>query len=421
MKPYILLVLFTGLSQVFSFSQTQQIKPKLKGTYLFTVSVENPNTYEITKVVEVKEPVIEKGILKSTLGYFAVLNGKTIPVELSDTNGDDLHDAMIFEASLPAKYKVDVKIYEAKKKESLQFYKKTQAELWHRVTGKFVDGRYVGGGNFYRFDSIRVPQGFMDHAYFIKYEGPGWESDKVGYRFYLDWRNANDVFGKKKSNMVLQDVGVDGYQTYHQMNEWGMDVLKVGSTLGIGSIAWYNGEKAIRVEKTDSVMCKISSDGLVRSQVKTWYYGWQTGDKKNSVVSLKSIDAGSRMTRELLKFAQPHDKVATGFILDKKAEVFEISSENGNWKALASFGKQSLADDNLGLAIIYPTSQNGRVTKDKINNLVVFEKPLQTVEYYFLAAWEQETNGIKTKEKFEEYLKKSLNMLEGGLKISVKK
>lgn len=40
---------------------------------------------------------------------------------------------------------------------------------------------------------------FRDHAYYIKYERPGLESDKVGYRFYFDQRNAIDVFGKKTS------------------------------------------------------------------------------------------------------------------------------------------------------------------------------------------------------------------------------
>ena len=33
--------------------------------------------------------------------------------------------------------------------------------------------------------------------------------------------------------MVLQDVGQDGYDSYHEMADWGMDVLKVGDAAGV--------------------------------------------------------------------------------------------------------------------------------------------------------------------------------------------
>ena len=53
------------------------------------------------------------------------------------------------------------------------------------------------------------------HLFSVGIKGPGWESDKVGYRFYLDWRNAADIFGKKVDTLVLQDVGQDGLIRSH--------------------------------------------------------------------------------------------------------------------------------------------------------------------------------------------------------------
>src|SRR5699024_10733179 len=75
------------------------------------------------------------------------------------------------------------------------YKKRTQAELSIKKGGKFENREYIGG-KFENVDSLRVPDEHTDHSWFIRYEGPGWESDKVGYRFYLDWRNATDVFGK---------------------------------------------------------------------------------------------------------------------------------------------------------------------------------------------------------------------------------
>lgn len=78
--------------------------------------------------------------------------------------------------------------------------------------GRFIDRKYVGG-QIINVRSLRVPAEHTDHSEFIRYEGPGWESDRIGYRFYLDWRNAIDLFGKKVSHIVLPTVGQDGFNS----------------------------------------------------------------------------------------------------------------------------------------------------------------------------------------------------------------
>lgn len=70
---------------------------------------------------------------------------------------------------------------------SVPFKKRTQAELSHKVNGHWEEREYIGG-EFQHVQGLRVPDAHTDHSYFIRYEGPGWESDKVAYRFYLDWR-----------------------------------------------------------------------------------------------------------------------------------------------------------------------------------------------------------------------------------------
>lgn len=295
--------------------------------------------------------------------------------------------------------------------------KRTQAELWTKVTGKMKNGFYVGGGNFYRFDSIRVPDNFKDHAYFIKYEGPGWESDKVGYRMYLDQRNAVDVFGKCVNTPVLQEVGVDGYESYHHLSDWGMDVLKVGKALGVGSIARLNADnQAVRVEKTDSVFCRVI-DGNLQARVITDYYGYEHEGEKVNLRSVMSINAGSRMTLEELYFSAPVDRVCTGIIADKKAESFVMKSRNGKWTCLATWGAQSLNSDNLGLAVIASSAQNPRIENDKLNNLMIFDVKDSVLKYYFLSAWELEPNGIKTLEQFKAYLQHELDALESPVNV----
>lgn len=341
-----------------------------------------------------------------------------IATQWCDKNGDGTIDVLCVKLDAKAKSHTNISIAKSENTSKYNNFKpETQAELWHKTTGKFKNGKYVGGGNFSKFDSLRVPNGFSDHAYFIKYEGPGWESDKVGYRLYLDWRNAIDVFGKQVSEPILEGVGMDGYESYHHLQDWGMDVLKVGKSLGIGSTGFWDGEKAVRVEKTDSVICRILSSGILRSQVQIWYNGWDFNNSKVDLVSVKSIDAGSRMTHEHLVFNKPVKDICTGIRKEPNTQLINLLSPDKTWGCIATWGKQSLNDDMLGLGIIYSMNQKPILTEDENSHVVVFEEEGKEFNYYFLAAWEREKDGVKTKEEFIKYLKEQLHRMENPLLV----
>ena len=112
-------------------------------------------------------------------------------------------------------------------KEKVKFEQRAHAEISEKRDYALEDGIYKGG-HFESAQSSMPPKGHIDHDDYYKFEGPGWESDLIGYRFYLDWRNSTDIFGKKVSKMVLPEVGQVDAPTYHELNDWGMDVFKVG-------------------------------------------------------------------------------------------------------------------------------------------------------------------------------------------------
>ncbi|MCB0570499.1 MAG: DUF4861 domain-containing protein [Phaeodactylibacter sp.] len=290
-----------------------------------------------------------------------------------------------------------------------EFKKRTQAELSYKVGGHWEDREYKDG-SFQNTDYLRVPPEHTDHSWFIRYEGPGWESDKVGYRFYLDWRNATDIFGKKTGEMVLQDVGQDGFDSYHEPSGWGQDILKVGESLGIGSLAFWDGEKAARVAQTDSIICSIPVNGPVLSEVKTLYYGWDTGSQKTDVTSRLSIAAGSRLTRHDVMMSNPLPNLCTGIV--RLEETTLLHDDGGKeWGYLATWGKQSLAGDNLGMAVLFRTGQLIQTTEDEHSHVAVLRPDGNTLTYYFLAAWEQEPGGISSEEAFVDYLNKEISAL----------
>lgn len=300
------------------------------------------------------------------------------------------------------------------------YKKRTQAEISVRTGGKFENRKYIGG-TFQNIDSLRVPDEHTDHSFYIRYEGPGWESDLVGYRLYLDWRNAIDIFAKTTDEMVLQNVGQDGFDSYHEMGDWGMDVLKVGESLGVGSLSTFHDGQANRVDKTDSVISKILENGAVYSAVQNDYFGWEVAESKVDVLSKLSIHAGTRLSHyEITLEGDQLENMSTGIGKDAKAKLFTSEGDNGKWGYIATYGDQSLNDDNLGLAVLFSNDSFVEFTEDDHSHVVKLKPSAGKIDYYFLGAWELEPNGITNESDFIDYVNKTAEELANPVKVSVK-
>lgn len=349
--------------------------------------------------------------------YHAIINGEKVPLEISEGLCGK-QTAILPVSLLPAGGTLKLSI---EKGRADLYPKRTHAELSHKIGGQFDGNKYVGGFSWVNVNRITLPESFRDHAYYLKYEGPGWESDKTGFRFYLDNRNAIDIFGKKVKEMVLPGVGIDGYDSYHEPADWGMDNFKVAASLGLGSIGIWDGEKAVRVEKRDSTTCLILADGKVRSQIQTIYHGWDANGTKCDLTSMISIDAGSRASRMQLITDKAIDNIATGIIKMKGADLINGHSPQQKWSYIATFGKQSLNNDMQGLAVFVPTRQLKQITEDALNHIVVLTPENNYVEYYFMPTWELDNEPVTTKEQFMKCIEEVLDRLNNDIDVTINK
>ncbi|MFN3754676.1 DUF4861 family protein [Flavobacterium sp.] len=292
---------------------------------------------------------------------------------------------------------------------------KTYAEISVKEGGKWVGQKYEGG-TFKNVTSLKVPKSHWDHSFFIRYEGPGWESNKVGYRLYLDWRNAIDIFGKVTDSLVLSKVGQDGFESYHHMSSWGMDILKAGKALGIGSIGRFSGNEVLHFKEVDSTFAKVEN-GTKSSSVTVTYNGWKTAEDKIDLVSKLSIAPNERHTKHTIKASKKIKGICTGMVKFKDVELVKKESKNKKWAYIATYDKQTLVPDNLGMAIFYKVATVEAQPESQYDHLLVFKPTKKEVTFYFLGAWEQEKDGIKTKEEFYQYLDQKLAELNQTNKI----
>ena len=215
------------------------------------VEVQNPSSFARAKTpLYFRYHDLGLAVDDERTAFLAVKAGESvIPSQAIDDDGDGKKDTLLTLVDLgPAEQKA-LSIVTDRRAVLASSPKLTQAEISHKIGGEWRPRKdkpelkeYVGG-TFKNVDELRTPAEHTDHSNFIRYEGPGIESDLVAYRIYLDWRNGFDIFGKKVTTPVLQGIGQDGFESYHHMAPWGMDILKVGQSLGAGGFGFWKNKK----------------------------------------------------------------------------------------------------------------------------------------------------------------------------------
>lgn len=292
---------------------------------------------------------------------------------------------------------------------------KTNAEISVKEGGKW-NGRKYEGGTWKNVQSHTLDPNHTDHSFDIRYEGPGWESNKIAYRLYLDWRNAIDIFGKTSDKIILPQVGLDGFESYHLKQEWGSDILKVGKGLGLGSIARIVDDKMYHFEMVDKTTADVENSAK-SSSVNIDYKGWKTLNDKIDLKAKLSIYPNERFTKYTFTPSAAISGIATGIVKLKNLDLIEKKSANGKWGYIATFGNQSMFDDGLGMALFYEISTVLEVKDGPFDHLVVFKPTKNAVTYYFLASWEKEQEALKTKEEFQNYINVKLDQLNSKNKL----
>ena len=293
---------------------------------------------------------------------------------------------------------------------------KTYAELSVAEGGEWVDGskghkEYKGGTSFKNINSLQVPKEHTDHSWYIRYEGPGWENSHIGYRLYLDWRNAIDIFGKKVDTLVLPYVGQDGFDSYHESSDWGQDILKAGKSMGIGGYGRIVGDTVVHFQKVKSTYATVKNLPD-KSTIDISYEDWKSGNDSINLNAHLAIYPVDRFTKVELMPSKEISGLCTGIV--KFDAIPLIKKEGKNWAYIATYGKQTLTDPvtNLGMALFYNLGQVAEQKDGVHDHLVIFKPTTSTLDYYLLGAWEDEPNGIKTEASFVSDLDQKLETLE---------
>jgi len=324
--------------------------------------------------------------------------GIQVPSQADDINGDGKWNELAFQVSLPAGSSKEFMIEGVYPNEYPKFKKKTQVHLGYSPQRND------------RFESVDQNIRPKDHRaqstpYLYQYEGPGWESNLVAYRSYFDSRNGKDIFGKRTEDMVTESIGIN--EDYHTLQPWGMDILKVGNSLGAGALALKKDGKLIRLGETKSAKFKKIYEGPVRSFFQLEYEGWDVAGQPYELTEVITIWANKRWYNSTVHLsANTSDTLVTGIVnlFDMQATTIDTS----NFEMIYTYGQQSEHGDALGMAILVPennsigfskapTSGNGITNTE----LVYLQPENDSYTFYFYSGWQGEQERFSDLNYFE--------------------
>lgn len=321
-------------------------------------------------------------------GPLAVVDadGKESFVQRDDLDGDGNTDEIVFLVKLPPKTTKTVRIVKAASAE--------------KPVSRAHAGMYLRG-----------------------LVGPAWESDMIAYRIY--WNTDSgliDVFGKISPMLSVKAFATGGFD-YHVQSKYGMDVLKVGQSLGAGGFGVFiDGQ----IWKLNDVMKThfVRADGPLRAVLDCEFIDWYTGpgvkkakeegpglQRRFDLYARFSIIAGQKWgdVQLLLKPVDhgPMPEIVTG-VIKQEGTQHVLSKEHG---ILGRWGRQALGDHevpksgDLGLGVIVNPMDVVTYGEDEYNNYIRLKTTDGKVGYRYLSSWYKEPGGARSTQDYEALLR----------------
>lgn len=381
----------------------------------------------------IDEPVVLSKFEVDALGGSAAegklpvisLNGEPLPSQCDDLDGDGTYDEFVFACSFTANEAVKATLDFVEAGAYPSFEAKTKAALL------MSPNRDKSGYAPVMKETRPIIEDPTTTVQSYQMEGPAVENDKIAFRSYFDFRNGKDIFGKITDKISMDSIGTSG--NYHDMQYWGMDILKVGNSLGAGAIGVYDTDDIVRLGETESTTYEFVTEGPVRAAFNLVYKGWDVNGQKLDVTHRLNIFAGKYGYRSdvILSSFEGEKELVTGIVNMKLKEKVLLEKDSEGFVVMGTHGIQSEKHekDNLGMAILVPKStfiEKGEAPAKAAKEGGVENTYYARIKaeadnassYYFFAGWETSDAQFADAEYFMSMVKTEADKLSAPIQVS---
>lgn len=347
-------------------------------------------------------------------------DGAPLPSQLDDTDMDGEWDELFAQTDLKPFEQKTLLLSMIPAEDYPDFKVRTNVRLGANKPGypELLKAARLEGISFHNYDHVTGEA--------FQMEGPAWENDKVGFRNYLDQRNGMDIFGKTTSEMILDSVGVAGRQSYHEPDAWGLDILKVGTSLGSGGIGYMYNDSIYRLGDNGSGTYELLFEGSQRSRINLSYINWNVEEEVLDVVQQIEITAGQHYYESQLTFSGSRKRLnLVPGIVNMKSDSLYVLELNDSYTALFTHDRQAEDDALLAMALIIPTAHLIKYGETKKKGEGVTEtyyaalnaQSDQPVIFRFYSLWEKEDQRWASLDEIKSFLVSEADRWAHGVSV----
>lgn len=354
--------------------------------------------------------------IKISTNFYPIIKNDTkelVTNQAIDADGDGFWDEILMEVGIEKKTKLTFIINWDTTK--TYFEPKTDIKLSLKL---------IKNDNDKDINSAIKTRGFFQDISnpYYRLEGPGIENDKIAFRSFFDARNGKDVFGKITDSLILNKIGFGG--SWHQLHSWGMDILKVGKSLGAGALAVKEENLIYPLADADTTKFQICYKGALSASYQLRFINWDTGSNSSDGSEKIILKKGNFYYQNQINVAlKDNQKLIAGFANFLDLPVVFIK-HNKYYSSISTYGKQADGSNTfLGLGILFPNEEFlSYGTLQKTNQLenttyVSLKKASEFNNIYFFSCWEKSDYRFATEEGFKTYLNDVANSIVHPIKM----
>lgn len=394
------------------------IAQKVRTAKTFTITV--TNTWNNTKN---NEPVVVQ--LRNMNTDFKVhsaivtdSDGKEIPSQLDDLNGDYRPDELAFVADIPAKNKKIFKVLLSSTASTRRYAPRVYAHL--RLNDKSKKFPFIQSVTAF---GINPPLSTYNSIYG---HGVCFESEKTAFRLYFDNRQSIDLYGKKHYQLELAKTNF--YTTVNQKKAgFGNDVLWAGKSVGLGSFRGVENDVPQYIDSVELRSTSIIASGPIRTIVEMKDHNWFYKGKQVDMTQHYILYAGHRDVETIINVTAPNiqkDLFCTGVQKLERDNVGFLKPDGlaGSWGTNLPEKGDTIANprETVGLGI-YVQRAFINHSKEDTNNYLYMIRPDASgmMKYYFTFCCTKEDEGFKDSPSWFNYLKEWKSDLQHPCKIQI--
>lgn len=363
-----------------------------------------------------------------------ICGADTIPSQTDDLDGDGKWDELAFLVSFLPDETVAMRLSFVPAAKYPVFEKRTNLRL----------GIEQEDGSYREVDHYLAPPANEPFRIIAQGESVSWENDKMGFRCYFDCRNVKDLFGKLKPDLIIDKIHTPEIPDYHVLSDWGMDILHCGSSVGSGGLALLENDSLYRLGSTETYAYRKITEGPVRSVFDLKYTGWKVDGQNLSAIERITIYPGKYWFQSDVTVSgfTGEKQLATGIVTTKLTTEPEHFKAGDAYDVIATLDKQSLNNDELGMAVMLKAAEVTQVART--SKVDFFAKGFQTVpeksfsivisdtyyvaqkiendkpaRHYFAAVWGLENPKWKQMSEFKAYLASEANKLSNPVVVTI--